>query len=303
MKIGLIDVDSHNFPNLCLMKLSAYHKQQGDDVEWWNGFLHYDRVYQSKIFDETYTPDNDFVIDADEIIKGGTGYDLKNRLPDDVEHTCPDYSLYGIEDTAYGFLTRGCPRQCPFCITSKKDGRRSRKVADLREFWSDQTTIELLDQNILACPDREDLLLQLAESNARVNFTQGLDARLLTKDIIGITNRIKLNDFMFAWDRMTDERPVMEGLNLWSTYTKRKYHGKLAGVFVLTNYDTTHEEDLYRVKKLKNMKFDPYVMIYDKGSAPKKTIRLQRYVNNKYVFNACTWEEYVKTKNVYEEEE
>lgn len=128
MRIGLIDVDSHNFPNLALMKLSAYHKAIGDRVEWWNGFLRYDRVYQSKIFDDTYSPDMEFCINADEIIKGGSGYDLDNRLPDEIEHIMPDYGLYCIKDTAYGFLTRGCPRKCPFCITSEKDGRRSMKV-------------------------------------------------------------------------------------------------------------------------------------------------------------------------------
>ena len=94
MKIGLIDVDSHNFPNLALMKISAYHKAQGDDVEWWWGWGKYDRVYMSKVFDETYTPDIDEPWNATEIIKGGTGYGMDNKLPDEIEHMMPDYSLY-----------------------------------------------------------------------------------------------------------------------------------------------------------------------------------------------------------------
>lgn len=94
MNIGLIDVDSHNFPNLALMKLSSYHKSKGDQVEWWNGLKHYDRVYQSKVFDNTYSKDFEWVVNADEIIKGGTGYDLKNVLPEDIEHIYPDYTLY-----------------------------------------------------------------------------------------------------------------------------------------------------------------------------------------------------------------
>lgn len=122
MRIGLIDVDGHNFPNLALMKISAYHKARGDSVEWWNGLLHYDRVYQSKVFDETYSRDNEFVVQADEVIKGGTGYDLKNKLPDAIEHTFPDYGLYAIQNRAFGFLTRGCPRGCPFCIVKEKEG-------------------------------------------------------------------------------------------------------------------------------------------------------------------------------------
>ena len=133
MEIGLIDVDSHNYPNLALMKISAWHKSQGDHVEWWNGLKHYDRVYQAKVFDNTYTQDNIYCVDADEVIKGGTGYGLNDRLPDEIEHIYPDYSLYNITDTAYGFLTRGCPRHCPFCIVGDKEGLCSHKVADLSE--------------------------------------------------------------------------------------------------------------------------------------------------------------------------
>lgn len=121
MKIGLIDVDGHNFPNLALMKISAYHKSKGDNVEWFFGFDEYDKVYMSKVF--TFTEDFTQVINAKEIIKGGTGYDLKSKLPQEMENMYPDYDLYGIKDVAYGYLTRGCPRGCKFCIVAEK--RRS----------------------------------------------------------------------------------------------------------------------------------------------------------------------------------
>ena len=174
MKIGLIDVDSHNFPNLALMKISAYHKAKGDDVEWCVPMQPYDIVYQSKVFDDTYSKDIDYVPIAKEIIKGGTGYGLNNNLPYEIEHIYPDYSLYPelTKNTAYGFLTRGCPRACDFCIVAEKEGRRSYKVADLSEFWDGQKYIKLLDPNILACKEHLNLLQQLVDSKAYVDFTQ-----------------------------------------------------------------------------------------------------------------------------------
>ena len=200
MNIGLIDVDSHNFPNLCLMKLAAYHKAQGDRVEWYNHDRHYDIVYQSKVFDDTYSKDIDFVPNATQVIKGGTGYGLENRLPDAVEHIMPDYSLYGIKDTAYGFLTRGCPRHCAFCIVGDKEGLRSQKVADLSEFWSGQPNIELLDPNLLACKDRMELLDQLIDSRAVVNINQGFDIRLTNEEIADKLGRMRVKRIHFAWD-------------------------------------------------------------------------------------------------------
>ena len=120
MKVALVDVDGHHFPNLALMRLSAWHKARGDDVEWWNGFTHYDRVYLSKVF--TFTPDFDTVIDADEIITGGTGYKDYTSLPPEVEATPPDYSIYPWYKRAVGFLTRGCVHTCPWCIVPRKEG-------------------------------------------------------------------------------------------------------------------------------------------------------------------------------------
>lgn len=165
MKIWLIDVDGHNFPNLPLMKLSAFHKAQGHHVEWWNGLQHYDAVYMSRVFTDEYSEDEKHCINADEIIKGGTGYDIKTVLPDEIEHQYPDYSLYPQYKEAYGYLTRGCPRNCPFCIVSEKEGLKAVQVADLGEFWQGQKEIKLLDPNLLACADHERLLQQLAAAS------------------------------------------------------------------------------------------------------------------------------------------
>lgn len=285
LKVGLIDVDSHNFPNLALMKISAWHKAQGDDVGWWIGFEQYDRVYISKVF--TFSPDIDTCIMADDIVKGGTGYDLINKLLPEIESMYPDYSLYGITDTAYGYLTRGCPRRCPFCIVSDKEGRKSVQVADLTTFWRGQRDIKLLDPNLLACKNHIELLRQLSESGAWVDFTQGLDARLLTEDNIHVLSQIKVKEIHFAWDDITQSERILEGLRLYAKYAKRRPHGYYASVYVLTNFNTTHEQDLERVYKLRELNFDPYIMIYDKWNAPRHTRLLQRWVNNKIIWRSC----------------
>lgn len=281
MKIGLLDVDGHNFPNLALMKISAWHKEQGDSVNWWIGFEHYDRVYVSKVF--TFTEDVDTCIQADEIIKGGTGYDLQNKLPDDVEMMFPDYSLYGITDTAYGFLTRGCPRNCPFCIVGEKEGLKSVQVAELWNFWNGQKEIKLLDPNITAFKGCDRLFQDLIDSKAWVDFTQGIDIRFMTEKRAEMLNTMKIKTIHFAWDNYE-----------FSTYDKLKkfrpllkYDSRKLRVYVLTNFNTTIEQDLERIYKLRELDYDPYVMIYEKWKAPKRIKEMQRWVNNKIIWRTC----------------
>ena len=283
MKIGLCDIDSHNWPNLCLMKLSAYHKARGDHVEWWRPVGQYDRVYKSRVFTDTYSKDTITVTNAGEVVCGGTGYGLGPNLPDAVEHTYPDYSIYPqFPDTAYGFLSRGCYRNCGFCLVSAKEGRRSVQVADLAEFWNGQREIKLLDANLLACPDHERLILQLAESRAYVDFSQGLDIRLITPDNVALLNKVRTKAVHFAWDNPDiDLTPYfLRFLELTAIKNVRKRK-----VYVLTNYGSTHEQDLYRVETLRGMGYDPYVMVYDRPSAPAITRQLQRWVNNKRIFH------------------
>lgn len=323
MRVGLIDVDGHGFPNLALMKISAWHKQHGDSVEWWWGFGYYDRVYMTKVFDDTYSPDVDVPLNTGEIVKGGTGYfrSIKDGtsilrevfhngkwrdtggsssvafgcetytefLTPEVEHTFPDYSIYPelTKNTAYGFLTRGCPRSCPVCIVSPKEGRKSFKVADLSEWWSGQKNIVLLDPNLLACKDHMGLLQQLIDSKAWVDFNQGLDARCLTDDNISLLNTVKLKQIHFAWDYMKDEKPVLAGLSRYKEQAIRKPNGAFGTVYTLTNYDTTMEENLHRIYTLRGMGYDPYVMIYDKPNAPREVRRLQRWCNNRAIFKSC----------------
>ena len=284
IRIGLIDVDSHNFPNLCLMKLSAYHKAQGHQVCFWNPLFYFDVVYKSRVFTDTYSKDNITVRNAGQVIKGGTGYGPGPDLPDEIEHSYPDYSLYPqYSETAYGFLSRGCPRGCGFCIVGGKEGRKSRKVADLSEFWRGQREIKLMDANLLACPDHEKLLLQLAESRALVDFSQGLDIRLITRDNVALFNQVRTKTVHFAWDNPDED--LTRYFRQFLEWTSIK-NPRLRRVYLLTNYGSTHEQDLYRVETLRQMGFDPYVMIYEKPTAPPITRHLQRWVNNKRLFYA-----------------
>jgi hypothetical protein len=204
MNIGLLDVDGHNFPNLALMKLSAYHKAKGDEVEWYTIFGdHYDVVYMAKVF--THTEDyNQVIPNADKIIKGGTGYDVNSRLPEEAEKIVPDYSIYPFVDdkTAYGFLTRGCIRKCPWCVVPRKEGN-IHPYQDVDEIAVDgRTNLILMDNNILAAGDYGiEQLEKIAKRGYKVDFNQAMDARLVTDDIAALMARVKwLNYIRFGCD-------------------------------------------------------------------------------------------------------
>lgn len=310
MNIGLYDADGHNFPNLPLMKISAYHKSIGDNVEFAVPFYKYDKVYVSRIFGNEYTNFADFCFQANEIIYGGTGFAIKvvdgkevyektkdNELPCEIEHIYPDYSLYPelTKNTAYGFLTRGCPNNCAFCIVSKKEGRVSRKVADLSEFWRGQKYIKLLDANLLACKDKEVLLQQLIESGAQVDFTQGLDARFITADVAEMLKKIKTERVHFAFDFMKHEKAIVEGLRIYKEINPLPDYKTI--VYMLVNFDTTIEEDLYRVKKIVELGYIPDIRVYRKPSAPQILKDLQRWCNNRLIFRSCDFMEYIPRKD------
>lgn len=302
MNIGLVDVDNTDFPNIALMKISAWHKTKGDnvylanidDILSGNLFLDFDKFYVACVFDWNL-PKIEKIKDFPNVEIGGVAVSNNIVLPAEIEHIYPDYSLYNIKDRAYGFLTRGCPRQCPFCVVAGKEGITSIKVADLSEWWNGQKHIYVCDPNILACADHLELLQQLADSNARVNINQGLDIRLLNKANIKILNQIKIELLHFAWDN--PKQDLRKYFTFYKEYGAIK-NFRLLRVYVLVNYWSTFEEDLSRIYWLRGNGFDPYVMIYDKQNSPKKIRQLARWANNKFIFRVCEkFEDYNANKN------
>ena len=204
MKIGLVDVDGHAkkkkwgatiYPNLALAKIARYWRNRGGQISWASPMEHYDIVYMSKVFN--FSPDDTYIYDADKIIKGGTGYDPLSQLPDEIDRLQPDYSIYPNipKDTAYGFLTRGCPNKCRWCVVPKKEGA-IRPYMDVDEIAIEgRRKLVLMDNNILAAGDYCIQQLQkIIERGYRVDFNQALDARLVTDEIAQLLAKVKWLD-------------------------------------------------------------------------------------------------------------
>lgn len=304
MRIGLIDCDKKNskniFPNLALMKLSAWHKQKGDSVEWYEAFTdyQYDKVYVSKVF--SFSPNYEYPINAKEVVYGGSGFAISMQngkevynkqkdtpLPYEVEHIYPDYSIYNITDTAYGFISRGCPRGCDFCHVKDMQGRNAHRVAPLSEFWNGQKKIVLLDPNISACKEWKSIFQELIDSKAEVDFSQGLDIRLMNTEKIEMLKQIKTKGVHFAWDRYEDKQLVFPKLKEFAEITKWNRRKIIVYILVGDKKRSVTTEDIERIMMLRPFAY-PYVMIYDKESLPKghELKKLQRWVNNRFIWES-----------------
>jgi hypothetical protein len=280
MNDGLVAVDS-KMMNLALMKLSAWHKAQGDKVEWYNPMMPTpDRLYVSKLFD--FTPDFQYAPDC-EIVKGGTGYAEVTQLPPEVDSCDPDYGLYPAADYSIQFFSRGCIRKCPFCRVPDFEGAiRPVKPMALNPRGK---RIEIFDNNFFASPAWPEAIEWLKEAGQPVVFSQGIDVRIFKPEHADALNSLKhFKRIKLAWDNpKQDLRPQLEEVT-----RHIKPHNLMC--YVLIGYWSTPEEDLYRVETLRGLKIDPFVMPYDK--ADKYQRRFTRWANHKAIYRTVKWEEY-----------
>ena len=268
----LIDIDS-KIPNLALMKLSAWHKKQKDEVFFNYNLCNPDKVYVSCIFTKNAYKVKQLPFENMEV--GGSGWDLKKRLPDDIEWIRPDYSLYEI-DYAMGFATRGCNRNCPWCVVPKKEGELRFSQHPIRFINPKSNKLVLLDNNFTAYEHRIEMMDWMVFNNLHVDFNQGLDIRLVDDLFANQLAKLKpLNRWRFAWDRLKDEKNVQAGIK---TLKQAGIKPSRLMFYVLCNFDTSLKEDLYRIKTLRGLKVDLFVMNYVQfdESENKPIARVQR---------------------------
>lgn len=290
MKVGLVDIDGHNFPNLALMKLSAWHKAQGDRVEFADPmFGRYDRVYMSKVF--TFTADCPDIYHC-EVIRGGTGFrDYTTVLPEEIEHVCPDYSLYGVNE-AYGFLTRGCPNRCPWCIVPHKEGA-IRPASPLREFLGGKRRAVLLDNNVLASEFGLEQIEEIVRMGISVDFNQGLDARRACDDpyILDLLARVKwINQIRFACDRMAQLESVTKCVQEMRRRGIKPY--RIFVYCLIQNVD----ESLERINALRKLGVLPFAQPYrdfeNNVEPTNEQKRLARWCNHRAIFKSVEFKNY-----------
>lgn len=286
MKIGLVDIDGHAkkkkwgatvYPNIALCKIARWHKEQGDDVEWASPMFHYDRVYMSKVFN--FSPDDTTIYDADEVVKGGTGYDIASRLPEEIDRLQPDYSIYPHipDDMAYGFLTRGCPNKCKWCVVPRKEGH-IRPYMDVDEIAIDgRTKLVLMDNNILAAGDYAvSQMEKIIERGYRIDFNQALDARLVDARFAHLLAKIKWIDrrIRFGCDTHGQIKECERAIALINSYG---YHGEYFLYTMLNDdFDECFERIMYwweisqRCREEHKPNIYPYAQPYRDPDDPRK---------------------------------
>ena len=275
MNVLLINIDS-KIPNLALKKIEQFHLEQGDNVVWdMPLFAHKsERIYVSCIFKENRAKAAAWEVYSQAHI-GGSGYDLSIKLPSEIEVMKPRLNM--------GFTTRGCIRNCGFCIVPKKEG--SIKITgDLYDLWDGKSKkITLMDNNILAVPDHFFKICdQAREMKVKLDFNQGLDHRLLTPAITHALANTPMTTYRFAYDSLRYRKTVNRAVSLLHA------HGiKYAIWYVLVGYDTSLKEDVQRINHLRFLKQRAFVQRFKMN---RIYIPLARWANNRLVSNMTLWD-------------
>lgn len=291
MRVSLHDSDRTRFPSLPLMKISAWHKAQGDTIERFIPLMFdcYDRVYSSKVFSFTKEEPN---LPRSAVL-GGTGYGPGPDLPDEIEHIMPDYSLYPAFNASLGFVTRGCIRACPWCIVPSKEGH-IRKHAEIDEFLRPGCRdVVLLDNNILA---HDHGIAQLERSiylNLRIDCNQGLDARIIAEDdaLAYLLSRVHWSkSIRLACDHKLQMAAVEQSVAAIRRHGGKKYH---FSCYVLVK-DVS--DALERIEFLRSLNVDsfaqPYRELGSKSLPDQALRRLARWCNHKAIFKSVPWSKY-----------
>lgn len=305
MVIGLHDAEKEylknkRFPNLALMKISAWHKARGDTVEWWNPLYKYDLIYSSKVFD--FTPVDPYLLNLSNVVRGGTGYrdiPLDQTLPPEIDGMFPDYSIYPDCDYAIGYLTRGCPNNCRWCVVPRKEGG-IHPYRDWRDLIRPDTDkIVLMDNNILACEYGIRQLEGLAGSSYRVDLNQGMDARLVDSRIAAILSKVIWIRFIrFSCDQKAQVGPVERAISLLGDYGVKPYR---IFIYLLVTADIQDAAD--RVEKLKVYKgINIYAQAERNERLGIKPNAGQLEFSQRYIhsgrFRLETWKEYCQRKGL-----
>ena len=292
MNIGLIDVDGHNFPNFALMRISAYHKARGDQVEWATPFNRYDKVMASKVF--TFTPDfNYLTLQTDIVEKGGTGYDITGRLPKEIENSrLMDYSIYPQYSFSLQFFSRGCIRKCSFCLVREKEGYI--QTVEPVELNPEGKWIEVLDNNFFANPEWRNAISYLLKQNQMVNL-HGVDVRIMNEEQAFYLSKLRLKRRIhIAWDLPSID--LTDKLREVTKYIKPR---KMS-CYVLVGYNSTVEQDMYRLSRLRELGISPIVQPYrDFNNDRKPTLYekdLAQWANKHQIFKACEFKDFSPRK-------
>lgn len=274
-KVGLIDIDS-KIPNLALMKAKSFYGDNAKMITPIESFS-YDVIYASKVFNYSYLP-----LLPDKAFIGGTGYNLKVRMFPGIEQCQPDYSIYPMSEMSLQRYSTGCINRCPFCVVGEKEGDLA--PCDPVNLNPKGTWIYLLDNNFFASPNWLESIKHLIACKQPVQF-EGVDVRILNDEHLYWLSKVKLKkQIHLAWDNAKED--LRNNFKTLST----KINPRKLMVYVLVGFNSSEEEDLYRVEYLRSIKIDPFVMPYNKEDKYQR--RFARWVNHKAIFKTVKWEEY-----------